>query len=390
VAEIELADGVRSLPREEWNALVGDGSPFLEWDWLATLEESGAVGAETGWLSRPLVAREDGRLVAACPLYLKGHSEGEFVFDHAWADAASRARIRYYPKLLAGVPFTPVTGARFLAASGSDRAREVRRLADALRELCLANDLSGVHVNFCRADEQRLLAEAGWLPRIGVQYHWTRRGWTSFADYLDGLRHKRRNQVRRELRSVAEAGISIEVRSGDAIPDAWFEPMWRFYRHTIDHNPWGRLYLNARFFELVRERFRDRLCFAAALRAGVPIAGAFNVEKGDALYGRYWGASESVRHLHFAVCYYAGIDHCLRRELDRFEPGAGGAYKQLRGFDAQPTYSAHFLADARLSDAVGRYLDAERAETREAIGWLRERSALKGGGKADPGTEALS
>jgi len=377
VTEIQLAAGIAALPREEWNALVGDGSPFLEWEWLASLEESGAVGAETGWLPRPLVARAGGRIVAACPLYVKGHSEGEFVFDHGWADAARRAGLRYYPKLLVGVPFTPVTGARFLVAAGADRAAWLERLATALCELVAAHDLSGAHVNFCREDELASLTAAGWLPRLGLQYHWRRRDWTSFDDYLGELRHKRRKEVRRELRAVAEAGVAIETRTGAEIPEAWFAPMWRFYRATVDDNPWGRRYLNPRFFDLVRERFRERLCFVMALRDGAPVAGAFDVQKGDALYGRYWGASEHVKHLHFAVCYYAGIEHCIRHRLARFEPGAGGSYKQVRGFDAQPTRSAHWLADPRLHDAVARHLEDERAETREAIDWLQERSALK-------------
>lgn len=377
MAEIELAEGVRAIAPEEWNALVGGDSPFLEWEWLASLEESEAVGGESGWMARPLVARENGRLVAACPLYVKAHSEGEFVFDQGWADAALRAGIRYYPKLLVGVPFTPVAGSRFLVAADADRKAWLARLASALRGLAEQNGLSGTHVNFCREDELEALAAAGWLPRLGLQYHWIRRDWSCFEDYLGGLRHKRRKEVRRELRAVAEAGLAIETRTGAAIPDAWFAPMWRFYRATVDTNPWGRRYLNARFFELLRERFRERLCFVMALREGVPVAGAFNVQKGDALYGRYWGADAYVKHLHFAVCYYAGIEHCLRHGLARFEPGAGGPYKQVRGFDAQPTRSAHWLADRRLHDAVARYLADERAETREAIDWLRERSALK-------------
>jgi len=372
-----MTDGVRSLPRDAWNALVGRESPFLEWDWIASLEESEAVGAASGWLAKPLVVRDGDRILAACPLYLKGNSEGEFVFDHGWADAAERAGIRYYPKLLVGVPYTPVGGARFLVAAGEDRVAWIAKFAAALRDITLANDFSGAHVNFCRDDERAVLEGAGWLPRLGLQYHWINRAWPDFEAYLGSLRHKRRKEVRREMRAVEAAGVAIEVRSGAEIPDAWFEPMWRFYRATIDGNPWGRLYLNQRFFELVRERFRERLCFVMALRDGVPIAGAFNVQKGDALYGRYWGASEFVKHLHFVVCYYAGIEHCILHGLARFEPGAGGDYKQVRGFDAQPTWSAHFLADQRLAHAVARYLERERAQTGDAIEWLRERSALK-------------
>ena len=308
---------------------------------------------------------------------MKGNSEGEFVFDHGWADAAHRAGIRYYPKLLVGVPFTPVTGTRFLVAAGEDRAIWTTRLAEHLRSVAVANELSSVHVNFCREDELDALRAAGWLPRLGLQYHWVSRGWNDFDAYLATLRHKRRKEVRRELRAVAEAGVAIETRVGREIPDDWFDPMWQFYRSTIDSNPWGRLYLNPDFFAHVRERFRERLCFVVALRDGRPIAGAFNVQKGDALYGRYWGAHEYVKHLHFAVCYYAGIEHCIRSGIARFEPGAGGNYKQVRGFDAHPTRSAHFLADPRLASAVERYLERERAETREAISWLRDHSALK-------------
>jgi hypothetical protein len=377
MADFELLEGVRAVAPAEWNALVGDGSPFLEWEWLAALEESGAAGEEAGWAPRPLVLRQGGRLVAACPLYVKGHSEGEFVFDFGWADAAQRAGIAYYPKLLVGVPFTPVGGARLLTAPDVPRGDWLPRLAEALREVCLANGLSGVHVNFCRDDERAALEAAGFLPRLGFQYHWSNAGFASFEAYLASLRSKRRNQVRRERRELDGQGLRIEALLGDAIPDALFEPMFRIYLSTIHANPWGRQYLNARFFELLRERFRHRLCFVVARRGDALVAGTLNVQKGDALYGRYWGAFEALRHLHFNVCYYAGIEHCIERGLARFEPGAGGDYKQLRGFDATPTWSCHFLADPRLADAVGRFLARERAEAGRTIEWLTEHSALR-------------
>ncbi len=373
----ELAEGVADVERGAWNALVGDESPFLEWEWLASLEEAGCLGEAKGWLARPLLAYDDEGLAAAVPLYVKGNSEGEFVFDFAWADAAYRAGISYYPTWLAGVPFTPVGGARILTRPGLDRSAWIAGCAGFLREICGRNQLSGVHANFCREDEFEALRQAGWLPRMGLQYHWVNRGYGDFEAYLGELRSKRRNQVRRELRSIAEQGIEIEVRVGGDIPDAWFDPMFQFYRHTIDHNPWGRLYLNQQLFGFLRDRFRERLCFVVARRGAELLAGAFNVQKGVALYGRYWGALEPVRNLHFAVCYYAGIEHCIHYGLERFEPGAGGSYKQLRGFDAHPTRSAHYLADPRLADAVARYLEGERAETREAIDWYRDRSALK-------------
>jgi predicted N-acyltransferase len=380
MAEVELASGVASLPRDEWNALVADESPFLEWDWLASLEEAGTLTDESGWLPHPLVVRDGGRLIAACPLYVKGHSQGEFVFDWGWADAAERAGIRYYPKLLVGIPFTPVTGARFLVAADQDRALWTRRIAVALRELCTSRGLSSVHVNFCTPGELPALEASGFLPRIGIQYHWQNDGYTCFEDYLARFRSKRRNQIRRERRQLEESGVRIEAFAGDAIPNELFEPMFEFYLSTVESRYWGRQYLNLQFFELVRQRYRERLLFIAAFQGDEPIAGTFNVVKGSALYGRYWGAARYVRHLHFNVCYYAAIEYCIRTGLSRFEPGAGGDYKQLRGFDAQPTYSAHFLAEARLADAVEHFLEQERAQAGESIEWIRDHSALKPAG----------
>ncbi|MBW2240748.1 MAG: GNAT family N-acetyltransferase [Deltaproteobacteria bacterium] len=379
MAELETLTGVREVPRDEWNSLVGEESPFLEWEWLASLEDAGCVGAEQGWAPRPLVLRENGRLIAACPMYLKGNSEGEFVFDWGWADAAHRAGLEYYPKLLVGVPFTPVTGARFLVAEGEDRAQRSDELARALLGVCESNEFSGVHVNFCLDDDRSVLEKAGYLPRLGFQYHWLNQGFESFDDYLGSLRSKRRNQVRRERRELEHQGIEIERLTGEAISDDLFEPMYKIYLSTIRNNPWGRQYLNRKLFDLLRERFRHRLCFMIARRGDEILAGTMNVQKGDALYGRYWGCFEELRHLHFNVCYYAGIEHCIEHGLNRFEPGAGGQYKQLRGFDAYPTWSLHHLRDPRLAHAVGRFLEAERDEAGAAIEWYGEHSANRRG-----------
>jgi predicted N-acyltransferase len=374
---IEVLEGVAEAPRDEWNALVGDASPFLEWEWLASLEEAGCVSAERGWQPRPLVVREDGRLVAACPLYVKHHSEGEIVFDWGWADAAQRAGIDYYPKLLVGVPFTPVTGARFLSAPGFDRAEAIALLGGGLHQLCDDNDLSGAHVNFCLPEERDALAEHGWLLRVGLQYHWRNAGYQSFDDYLGHLRSKRRNQVKRERRGVTEQSVTTEVHHGDSIPDDVFDPMFQCYRTTVDAHYYGRRYLNREFFELLRERFRHRLCFIVARHGGEIVAGTTNVVKGDALYGRYWGDLRPFRFLHFDVCYYAAIEHCIEAGLARFEPGAGGDYKFLRGFDPQPTYSLHYLADPRLARAIERYLESERADAKHTLEVLHRHSQLK-------------
>ncbi len=375
MADFALLESVAELPREEWNALVGDETPFLEWEWLASLEEAGCVGGNTGWAPRPLVAREGGRLVAACPLYVKGNSEGEFVFDWGWADAAQRAGIAYYPKLLVGAPFSPVTGARFLTAPGEDRREWIRRFALALQELCAANELSSIHVNFLLEEEREELAATGFLLRSGFQYHWRNRSFASFGDYLASLTSKRRNQVKRERRELGEQGVTVDALSGATLTDDLSDAMYRIYLTTVSANPWGRQYLNHKLFRLLGERWKHRLCFMRARVGDELVAGTINVQKGDTLYGRYWGALRPLRHLHFNVCYYAGIEHCIEHGLTRFEPGAGGEYKQLRGFDATATWSAHWLADERLRDGVARFLEAERRKDEHTIEWYAEHSA---------------
>lgn len=374
---IEVKEGLASIAPEAWNALVRDGSAFLEWEWLASLEESGCVGARTGWLPQHLTLWDDDRLVGACPLYVKGHSMGEFVFDQGWAEAAEQSGISYYPKLLVAVPFTPATGLRFLARSAEERPAVVRLLGDALKEVCRQSKFSSVHVNFCLDDEIAALGELGYLRRTGYQYQWTNPGWGSFDDYLAALKSKRRTQVKRERRELAEQGIEIEILRGEAIPDALFPVMFQLYRHTIDKLYWGRQYLNAALFDLLCRRWKHRLTFVIARRGGEVIAGTFNVEKGDVLYGRYWGAFEDVRFLHFNVCYYAAIEHAIACGLRRFEPGAGGEFKHLRGFDATPTDSMHFVLDRRFARAVAEYLERERRAVDHHIAAMDERSALR-------------
>ncbi|MGH7785275.1 MAG: GNAT family N-acetyltransferase [Candidatus Binatia bacterium] len=378
--EITLVRRIADIAREEWDALVGaEGSPFLEWDWLDALEQSGCVTARSGWSPHHLTVRENGHLVAAAPMYLKGHSQGEFVFDHTWAEAAERAGLRYYPKLLVGVPLTPATGRRLLTHPDRPREALLATLAQGLVELCGSNELSSVHVNFCADDEVAPLREAGFLHRQGVQYHWRNQGYGGFDDYLAALRSKRRTQVRRELRDVAEQGVEIEVLEGDAIDDALFEPMFRIYLSTIEKLPWGRQYLNQPFFEQLKQRWKRNLCFVAARQQGEVIAGAINVQKAGVLYGRYWGCLREVRHLHFVACYYAGIRHSIDRGFSRFEPGAGGDYKHWRGFDATATHSLHYLAHPGLARAVADFVARERAYIDEVIVELGERSALQPG-----------
>jgi len=381
---LDVRHGLSAIEPSAWDRLVGAGSPFLEWGWLGSLEDAKCVTPATGWLPRHLTLWAGRDLVGACPLYVKSHSQGEFVFDHGWADAATRAGLRYFPKLLVAVPFTPATGARFLIHPDVDRAKALRLLATALKELCSTNDFSSVHVNFCTPDEVDALRALGFDQRTGYQFQWLNPGWQSFDEYLGAFRSKRRVQIKRERRELESQGIQITAHAGDAIPDDLFATLFRLYKSTIDKLYWGRQYLNHTFFDLLRERWKHRLCFFVARRDAKVIAGTFTVRKGDVLYGRYWGAFEELRYLHFNVCYYASIEYCLQEGITRFEPGAGGEFKHLRGFDARPTYSMHYLTNPRLARAVRVYLAQERAAVTQEIDWLDEQSALKRGKTVKP------
>ncbi|MEA2624644.1 MAG: uncharacterized protein QOD06_689 [Candidatus Binatota bacterium] len=375
--KLEIVERLGDLDAAQWDALVGDGSAFLESGWLGSLEESGCVSGRAGWTPQHLTLWEGTDLVGACPLYVKSHSMGEFVFDHAWAEAAARAGLDYYPKLLVAAPFTPAAGARLLSHPDADRPEVVRLLGAALRELCDRGGFSSVHVNFCLEDEVAALTEAGYVRRTGYQFQWSNPGWTTFEDYLAAFRSKRRVQIRRERRELDAQSIEIRAFAGDGIPDALFGTMFELYRSTIDKYFWGRQYLNLELFDRLRRVWKRRLCFIVAERHGQVVAGTFNVRKGDVLYGRYWGTFEELRYLHFNVCYYAAIELCLREGIARFEPGAGGEFKYLRGFDPRPTESMHFLADPRLARAVRDHLVRERRAVAREIDDLEEASALR-------------
>jgi predicted N-acyltransferase len=379
-AEISIVERIRDIPRADWNALLApDDTPFLDWDWLCAMEESKSATRNTGWAPFHLVVRIKGQggLVAACPLYLKSHSQGEFVFDHGWADAAERAGIRYFPKLLVGVPFTPHSGRRFLVAPQIERPTMVRVLARSLSQLCADNKLSSVHVNFCAEDEAVALAEAGYLERLGYQYHWQNTGFATFDDFLDQLKSKRRYAVRHERAALAEQNVEIRVHAGEEIADAMFGPMFKIYQSTIEKLYWGRQYLTRDFFNLMRDHFKRHVCFVAAYRGRELVGGTINLEKSGVFYGRYWGCFQELRYLHFNVCYYAAIEHCIAHGMRRFEPGAGGEYKWLRGFNPAVTRSMHFIAHTGLRKAIANFLARERREVEAWISAGHERGQLK-------------
>ena len=367
---LRILTRVREIPRETWDGLLReDSSPFVEHTWLDLLEETGCVGGDTGWLPTHLSLWQGERLVAVAPSYVKGNSEGEFVFDWGWADLAHRMGLAYYPKVVVAVPFTPATGDRVLVAPGEDRAKTIGVLARAARQWCETVGGSSLHVLFPREPEAEAWRQADYLIREGFQFHWFRSGATTFDEYLARFSSKQRNQIKREMRGVQQSGITLRTLppEGHTRELAW--TMHELYASTIEkHGMWGRMYLRRSFFEGVVERFRDRLAWVVATDAsGTPVAGAFNVRKGRFLYGRYWGASVEVPYLHFAVCYYEGIRHAIEQRLDVFEPGAGGEHKRARGFVPTITRSCHWIADRKMRSVVAPWLERERARLRSAI-----------------------
>jgi len=349
----------------------------MRWDWLDALEQSGCVSEKTGWHPHHLIVEREGEMVGGCPMYLKLHSMGEFVFDYEWAEAAHHLGIRYYPKMLVGVPFTPVTGSRFLTASGADRQELVRIMGRALMQIARDNQISSVHVIFCLGEEKAILEQLGFIPRAGLQFQWENRGYQSFDDYLNAFRSDRRTKIKRERREILNQGISIRAVEGDELTPAQLRIMFRLYKVHIDGLYYGHQYLTREFFDELSRRFMPHLCLILAERGSRVIAGTFNVRDHTALYGRYWGAFEEQRYLHFNVCYYAAIEHCIRQGLQRFEAGAGGSFKQLRGLEPQLTTSLHYVVEERFRRVVERYLRQERSVIKDKRALLLERSQLK-------------
>jgi predicted N-acyltransferase len=361
--EVSTHGSMRELGEAEYRSLVGPATPpFLRFEWLDALERTGCVVPERGWLPMHLGFRRGGELVAAAPAYVKGNSEGEFVFDHSWARfAQGDLGIRYYPKLIVAVPFTPATGPRLLVRPGVAEDEIFDAFAVALEKISAHTNVSGAHILFPSAEQASALAERGFLERHGVQFHWKNAGYASFDDFLARFDAKHRHQIRRERRELERRGVGVDVLTGTdlRVTDADF--VFDFYVTTVDKFPWGRRYLKRAFFEEVLASMPEALHVVAAVdRASKRrIAGAFNLLGTDTLFGRYWGALVEVPFLHFNVCFYEGIEEAIRRKLGTFEPGAGGEHKRARGFEPTVTRSVHHLCDRRLRAAVADYLSRE-------------------------------
>jgi len=359
---------ITEVPRGAWDALLDDAAiPFLEWDFLAALEESGSAVPERGWHPRHLTLWRGARLVAAAPAYLRDNSEGEFVFDGAWATAAGRVGLRYYPKLVLAVPFTPATGRRVLVAPGEERSAREAELYTAALEYARAEEVSGVHVLFHTEAETAGLEAAGFALRLGVQYQWRNVGYRTWEDFLGRFHSKRRSQLRRELRAPASQGITLHTLRGEELANLDPAELFHLYASTVDKYPWGRCLLTPDFFARMLASFRHRCEFVEARRGGQRIAGAFNFVGPGVLYGRYWGCFEEHPFLHFNVCLYHPVQEAITQGLRRFEPGAGGEHKLTRGFEPHITYSAHLLLHPGLDRAVRVFLSQEQAAVRAGL-----------------------
>lgn len=352
---VRLVPSVGSLKADAWNSLNPKDNPFVSHEFLTAMEDSGSVGEGTGWDPVPItIADADGKLLAAMPSYAKGHSQGEYVFDHSWADAYQRAGGRYYPKLQIAAPFTPANGPRLLL---SDDAFAPHLLKGA-ELVCEQSGLSSAHATFIDQDQLHLFEDAGWLVRNDIQFHWINRDYASFDDFLTALSSRKRKNLRKE-RAVAQADVSIMRLSGDEIKPEHWDAFWVFYQDT-GARKWGTPYLTREAFTLLGERMGERLVLLLALDGEQPIAGALNFIGQNALYGRYWGCTRDVRFLHFELCYYQAIEIAIELGLQRVEAGAQGGHKLARGYEPVQTWSAHWIADPGFRAAVADFLERER------------------------------
>jgi hypothetical protein len=371
---VRIAPSVGSLPAVEWDALAGPGNPFMSHAFLTALEDSGSVGPGTGWTPAPLVIEDaSGRPLAALPAYAKGHSQGEYVFDHSWADAWERAGGSYYPKLQIAAPFTPATGPRLLLSNPAYAAPLLR----AAETLCLRHGFSSAHATFIEPAQLPLFENAGWLSRSDIQFHWINRGFASFEEFLGALSSAKRKTLRKERRAAQE-GVEIRALTGaDIRPEHW-DAFWLFYQDTGSRK-WGSPYLTREAFDLFGARMDEQILLILAFEDGRPIAGALNFIGGEALYGRYWGCLVEKPFLHFELCYYQAIDAAIERGLARVEAGAQGGHKLARGYEPVRTWSMHYIANPGFRAAVADFLEREREGVALDQLCLGERSPFKKG-----------
>jgi uncharacterized protein len=377
---IKVLGGIGEIEADDWNACAGDNDPFVRHAFLLALEDSGSCCADEGWLPQHLVLEDEtGTTQAVTPLYLKNHSYGEYVFDWGWADAFRRAGGQYYPKLQAAIPFTPVTGRRLLVRPDlpeqKQRALQAALLAG-LVQLAERLSVSSFHITFPCEEEWRLCGDMGLLQRTDRQFHWINEGFSTFEDFLAALSSRKRKTIRKERRVIADSNVTIHALSGDEIEERHWDAFYRFYRNTSDRK-WGQAYLNRDFFARLGNTMADNVLLIMAEDDGRLVGGALNLIGGDTLYGRYWGSLENFKFLHFEVCYYQAIDFAIEKGLERVEAGAQGEHKIQRGYLPHATYSAHWIADPGLRQAVERFLVQETEAIKDEIDALGDLSPFK-------------
>lgn len=371
---IDVLTSLSQIAAEDWDAcacpeaLTGESrpnDPFTTYRFLHALEQSGSVGQGSGWQPRYLVARMDDEVIACAPLYAKGHSQGEYIFDHNWAHAYENAGGEYYPKLQIAAPFTPATGRRFLTRPGHD-ATGISALIQGAVQLASDNELSSLHVTFCTEDEAIAGERIGLMRRWSQQFHWVNDGYADFDGFLASMSSRKRKNIRKERAKAQDFGGEIVSLTGDQIKPEHWDAFWHFYQDT-GARKWGTPYLTRAFFDLAQKTLADDMLLCLAIRDGQPVAGALNFIGADTLYGRYWGCAEDHPCLHFELCYYRAIDYAIAHGFARVEAGAQGAHKLARGYLPVATHSLHWVRDAGFSDAIARYLEAEKAAVDEEI-----------------------
>lgn len=374
---MELVRSLEAIDPTEWATCAATDHPFVHYDFLRAMETSEAVGARAGWLPHYLVLKDPTEgLKGIAPMYIKTHSQGEYVFDHGWADAYDRAVGQYYPKLQVSVPFTPVTGPRLLVADDAFADVHRQALAEGLKSATQQLELSSVHVTFLNAQDRQALQAAGFDIREDRQFHWENQNFETFDAFLETLNSRKRKEVKKERRQAVEADITIHWLTGDQLtPDVW-DAFYAFYLDT-GRRKWGTPYLNLDFFQTISQILSDKIVLIMAQRAGRWVAGALNMIDGTTIYGRYWGSVEYHPSLHFEICYYQAIDYAIAHHLQRVEAGAQGGHKLARGYAPTTTYSAHWFPHAGFRDAIAQYLERERDMVAEDNAYLTERTPFK-------------
>jgi uncharacterized protein len=373
---LRVHSAIAEIPAAQWDACAGDINPSVSHVYLNALEESGSASPRTGWTPQHLsLAGPGGAILGVVPLYAKAHSYGEYVFDYGWADAYERAGGRYYPKLLSAVPFTPVPGPRLLLHPQAPAGARAHLVAGMV-ELAARRRVSSLHVNFPQAADTEALTEAGFLQRIGQQFHWTNDGYRDFDDYLAALNSRKRKAVKKERREALAPGLEIDVLTGADLQTRHWNAFYEFYLATSDRK-WGSAYLGRRFFKLIGERMPEKIVLVMARRGDKYVAGALNLLGNDTIYGRNWGGYGDYKFLHFECCYYQAIEFAIAHRLKRVEAGAQGPHKLQRGYLPVPTYSAHWILDPRFRAAVAQFLERERDMIEQKIEHLAEFSPFR-------------